>query len=65
MNPDEQVVIVAAFRTPIGSFNGSLSSFKADELGSVVLKHIIDSTKTIPDDVIIGQALTAGQGNSH
>ncbi len=59
---DDQVVIVAGFRTPIGSFNGSLASFKADELGSLVLKHIIDLTKTFPDDVIIGQSLTAAQG---
>jgi acetyl-CoA C-acetyltransferase len=62
MNTEDSVVIVAGFRTPIGSFNGSLSSFKADELGSVVLKHIIDYTKTLPDDIIIGQALAAGQG---
>jgi acetyl-CoA C-acetyltransferase len=65
MNPDDQVVILAAFRTPIGSFNGSISSYKADELGSIVLKHIINFTKTLPDDVIIGQALTAGQGNKN
>lgn len=56
------VVIVAAYRTPVGSFNGSLSTLKADDLGSVVLKKILEETNTFPDDVIIGQALTAGQG---
>ena len=45
-----------------GSFNGSFSSLRAHELGSVLLKHIIEETKVIPDEVIIGQALTAGQG---
>lgn len=58
------VVIVSAYRTPIGSFNGCLSSFKADELGSTVLKHILNETTTMPDDVIIGQSLTAGQGQN-
>lgn len=58
------VVIVAAYRTPIGSFNGSFSSLKADELGSIVLKRILEETNTVPDDVIIGQALTAGQGQN-
>ena len=46
-----------------GSFNGSLSNLKAHELGSIVFKHILDYTKSIPDEVIIGQALTAAQGN--
>lgn len=58
----EDVVICAAYRTPVGSFNGSLSSLKASELGTFVLKHIIQETNTFPDDVIIGQSLTAGQG---
>lgn len=64
MSESEQVVIVAGFRTPIGVFNGSLASFKGDELGTVVLKHIIEITKTTPDDIIIGQALTAAQGQN-
>lgn len=50
---------------PKGSFNGSLSSFKAHELGTFVLQRILDETnKTIPDEVIIGQALTASQGQN-
>lgn len=46
----------------LGSFNGALSSVKASDLGATVLKHIINETKTIPEDVILGQALTAAQG---
>ena len=46
-----------------GSFNGVLSSYKAHELGAFVLQHILNETnKTIPDEIIIGQALTAAQG---
>ncbi len=60
----DDVVIVAAYRTPIGSFNGSLSSLKADQLGTVVLKKIFEQTNTFPDEVIIGQALTASQGQN-
>lgn len=41
-----------------------MSSFKASELGSIVLKHLISETKVVPDDVIVGQALTAGQGQN-
>lgn len=65
MTNENDIVIVSAFRTPIGSFNGSLSSFKAHELGTFVLQRILDETnKTIPDEVIIGQALTASQGQN-
>lgn len=57
------VVIVAAQRSPVGSFNGALSTLKAHELGSIVIRDILAKTKdTFPDEVIIGQALTAGQG---
>ena len=41
-----------------------MSSFRAHELGSVVLKHIITSTSVTPDEVILGQALTAGAGQN-
>ena len=41
-----------------------MSSFKAHELGSEVIKHILNITNTQPDDVIIGQALTAAQGQN-
>ncbi len=60
-----KVHIVAAKRTPIGNFLGSLSSVSASDLGATVLKSIIDETKVNPeevDEVIIGHVLTAGQG---
>lgn len=57
------VVIVAAQRSPIGSFNGALSTLKAHELGTIVIKDILARTKNVlPEEVFIGQALTAGQG---
>lgn len=37
---------------------------KASDLGSIVLKQIIAETKTFPDEIILGQALTAGQGQN-
>ncbi|MCF6767817.1 acetyl-CoA C-acetyltransferase [Thiotrichales bacterium 19S11-10] len=63
----ENVVIVAALRTPIGSFNGSLSSLPAHELGAIVIKNLIKLTKidaTLVDHVIMGQVLTAACGQN-
>ncbi len=60
-------VIVAAKRTPIGSFMGKLSSVSAPELGSVVIKSIIDETKLDTEkvqEVIMGNVLTAGVGQA-
>lgn len=64
MNSEFEVVIVSAYRTPIGNLNGAFSQLKASDLGATVLKHILDSTNVMPDEVIIGQALTAGQGQN-
>lgn len=64
---DREVVIVSAVRTPIGSFCGSLSSLKASDLGSIVIKESLERAKLKPGDVsevILGQALTAGQGQN-
>ncbi|NWF49135.1 MAG: thiolase family protein [Ignavibacteriaceae bacterium] len=63
----EKVVIVSAKRTPIGSFNGSLSSFTASQLASFVIKEILSESKidkSLIDEVIIGNVLTAGQGQA-
>lgn len=60
-------VIVAAKRTPIGSFMGKLSSVSAPELGSIVIKSIIEETKLEPgkvQEVIMGNVLTAGVGQA-
>lgn len=61
------VVIVAAKRTPIGSFGGSLSSFTAPELASSVIFELIKRTGIKPDDVqevVIGNVLNAGVGQA-
>lgn len=61
------IVIVSAARTPVGSFNGSLSSVPASYLGAVALKAALERAKVEGaevDDVILGQILTAGQGQN-
>jgi acetyl-CoA C-acetyltransferase len=57
----ENVVIVAAARTPFGNFGGSLSSLPATALGSVVIKALLERTGLEPDqidEVILGQVVT-------
>ncbi len=66
MNSNE-VVIISAVRTPIGKYNGSLKNFKADQLGSIVIKEILKKVKISNDEineVILGQVLTAGAGQN-
>lgn len=61
------VVIVSAVRTPIGSFNGSLSSIPAHDLGSTVIREALRRSKVKPEEVsevILGQVLTAAQGQN-
>ena len=61
------VVIVAAARTPIGAFMGGLGSVPADQLGATVIKAALERAKVDPaevSDVILGQVLTAGQGQN-
>lgn len=61
---DSDIVIVAAGRTPIGNLNGCLSSLKAHELGSIVIRDVLSRAKVSPSDVsevIMGQVCTAGQ----
>ena len=64
---DENIVIVSARRTPIGSFQGCLSSFKATDLGSCVVKKNLEETRLNPeevDEVIMGCVLPAGLGQA-
>jgi len=61
------IVIAAAARTPVGSFNGALSSFPAHDLGIVAITEALARAKVEPDDVsevIMGQILTAGAGQN-
>ena len=63
----ENAVIVAALRTPVGSFGGSLASLPASALGAVVVKGLLEKTGLAPeqiDEVILGQVLTAGVGQN-
>jgi acetyl-CoA C-acetyltransferase len=64
---DQTVAIVAGARTPVGSFNGSLSSVPASYLGTVALRAAMERGRVEPkevDEVILGQILTAGQGQN-
>ncbi|MGE8113669.1 acetyl-CoA C-acetyltransferase [Pseudomonas sp. NPDC086566] len=61
------VVIVAATRTAIGSFQGALASVPAVDLGAAVIKQLLEQTRLDPaqvDEVILGQVLTAGAGQN-
>ncbi|HCR96826.1 MULTISPECIES: acetyl-CoA C-acetyltransferase [Halomonas] len=63
----QEVVIVAARRTAVGSFGGSLAGIPASELGALVIKDILESTGVSPDqvdEVLLGQVLTAGVGQN-
>ena len=63
----QEVVIVAATRTAIGSFQGSLASIPAPELGAAVIRRLLEQTGLSGeqvDEVILGQVLTAGQGQN-
>lgn len=63
----KDVVIVGALRTPIGCFQGTLSRHSAVELGSLVVKALVERTGIDPqsvDEVILGQVLTAGTGQN-
>ena len=66
-NKLNEVVIVAAVRTPIGTYQGSLKNIKADQLGSIVIKEVINRAKINHEDideVIMGQVLTTGAGQN-
>ena len=59
------IVIASAARTPVGSFNGSLSSLPASKLGEIAIKAALERAHVQPGDVsevILGQVLTAAQG---
>jgi acetyl-CoA C-acetyltransferase len=65
MSENEDVVIVAAGRTAVGAFSGSLASMPASTLGAKVIAALLDRSHMEPDqidEVILGQVLTAGVG---
>ena len=63
----EDIVIVAAVRTAVGKFGGSLAKIPATELGSIVIKALLERTGVPADavgEVIMGQVLAAGVGQN-
>ncbi|MGF6399805.1 acetyl-CoA C-acetyltransferase [Pseudomonas frederiksbergensis] len=63
----QEVVIVAATRTAIGSFQGALANVSAVDLGAAVIRQLLAQTGLDPaqvDEVIMGQVLTAGAGQN-
>lgn len=63
----QEVVIVAARRTAIGNFGGSLAKISAPELGATVIRALLADTGVAPEqvsEVILGQVLTAGVGQN-
>ena len=63
----DNIVIVAAGRTALGTFGGSLSSLPASELGATVIKGLLERSGLKPEqinEVILGQVLTAGVGQN-
>src|ERR1700761_6264370 len=65
--PVEDVVIVAAARTPVGSFTGAFATVPAHKLGEVAIRGALERAKVAPDEVsevILGQVLTAAQGQN-
>ncbi|MFC3285579.1 acetyl-CoA C-acetyltransferase [Litchfieldella rifensis] len=63
----QDVVIVAARRTAIGTFGGSLAGIPASDLGALVIKDILAQTGVAADqvdEVLLGQVLTAGVGQN-
>jgi acetyl-CoA C-acetyltransferase len=61
------IVIVSAARTPVGSFNGAFTSLTAAQLGTIALKAAMERASLSGsdiDEVILGQILTAGQGQN-
>ncbi|MEC7935086.1 MAG: thiolase family protein [Candidatus Neomarinimicrobiota bacterium] len=67
MNKENSVVIVSAKRSPIGSFQGAISSISAPNLGSLIISNILEETTVDPflvDEIIMGNVLSAGIGQA-
>ena len=68
MSKDQPTIVIAgAARTPVGSFNGSLASLPAHELGKIAIKAALDRARVEPgevSEVILGQILSAGAGQN-
>src|ERR1700691_1682075 len=67
MSMSDDVVIVSAARTPVGSFNGAFATLPAHDLGAIAIKAALERAGIEParvSEVIMGQILTAAQGQN-
>lgn len=67
MNSDDPIVITSAMRTPLGGFQGALSSMTAAELGATAIKAALEQSAidtSAIDEVVMGCVLPAGQGQA-
>lgn len=67
MSSAEAIVVASAARTPVGSFNGSFATVPAHELGATAIREALSRAGVAPEEVnevILGQVLTAGQGQN-
>lgn len=67
MSAANSIVVASAARTAVGSFNGAFAATPAHELGAVVIKELLSRAGVEPgevDEVILGQVLTAAQGQN-
>ena len=63
----DDIVIVSAARTPVGAFNGAFANLPAHELGKTAIQAALERAGVEGDrvsEVIMGQILTAGQGQN-
>jgi acetyl-CoA C-acetyltransferase len=63
----KDIVIASAARTPVGSFNGALSTLPAHELGAIAIRGALERASVAAEEVqevILGQILTAAQGQN-
>ncbi len=67
MSASNAIVVASAVRTPVGSFNGAFANTPAHELGAIAIREALARAKVDGkevDEVILGQILTAGQGQN-
>ncbi|UUP17327.1 acetyl-CoA C-acetyltransferase [Nitratireductor thuwali] len=67
MSASNSIVVASAARTPVGAFNGAFAQVPAHDLGTAVLRAVLERAGVAADEVdevILGQVLTAGQGQN-
>jgi acetyl-CoA C-acetyltransferase len=63
----EEVYVISAVRTPIGSFGGALKDYSAPQLGAIAIKGALEKAAVRPEwvqDVLMGSVLQANQGQA-